>query len=338
MKYNLVLLFLCLGGIAPAWSQKATAAYNAAAHTLTLKSENASIKEVLEQLSAANFDVYITDLDDDFKVKANFTNAPADEVLRSVIPARYHYFYRLSDDALKAVNKGAAASAEMQSGEQRKAASAAQQPPAASLQNDPAKFNLKPAQTLEDKFQKPGAPAGGDKMKAATAIKAGPATKETPAPPLAVAEEQHLVVTFKVTEKGLEAVAAAFESGAYSAPTEETAVGEYALVGRTENAVVYAEALTDPLVARSISDPSKNTYHQDFQQKETYVTVKMPKSYANPANTRNLKLDLGKLRESGVEAFFARRESGMTANDVPQHLDISQSGALDLSKINIKGN
>ncbi len=334
------MLLFCLGASHAAFAQKASAAYNASNNTLTLKADGVPVSQVLDQLAAANFEVFITDLDADFPVKANFSNAAPDQVLRSIIPSRYHYFYRLSDAALKAANATSTETApmEVQSGEKRKAVSANQQPAASSLQNDPAKFDLKPAQTLSDKFQKPEPGNGKEGMKAASTIKVGAVPKESTPPPLAVAEDQHLVVTFKVTAAGLEAVSAAYESGAYVAPTEETAIGDFALVGRTENAVVYAEALTDPLVARSISDPSKNTYHQDFEQKETYVSVKMPKSYANPANTRNIKLDLGKLKGNGVEAFFAKREAAMSANDVRQHLEVSQSGVLDLSKIQIRGN
>jgi|GEM_PF-1911863 len=340
MKNNFLFSLMLLAAFTSLHAQQVAATYNSDAHTLTLKADNAKISAVLSAIAASDLDVFVTDLDTDFPVKANFTNAPADEVLKSIIPARYHYFYRVSEKAIAAMNRaGTKESAQMQAGEKRGGAAAtAKQPPVTSLQNDASKFNLKPAQGNVDKFQKPEKSSGTGTMKPAASIKAGPAPKETPASTPGLSEDQHLVVTFKVTPTGIEAVSGALESGAYEAPSEESATGDYVMVGKSGSAVVYAEAFENPLEARSISDPSKNTYHKSFEQQEAFVTVRMPKEYANANKARGVKLEIGRLEQGGKAALFSRREAAVSAGDVRKFVAVKQTGDLDLSKITIKGN
>jgi hypothetical protein len=339
MKNNFLIVLLTFAAFNTLCAQKVAATYNGDAHTLTLKADNAKISEVLSAIAASDLEVFITDLDTDFSVKANFTNTPVDDVLKSMIPGRYHYFYRLSDKAIKALNdSGKTESAQMQAGEKRGAAAAtAKQPAVADLQKDASKFNLKPAQGNADKFQKPEKAAGTGTMKPAATIKAGPAPKETPAAMPGLTEDKHLVVTFKVTATSIEAVSGALESGAYETPGEESASGDFVMVGRDGSSIVYAEAFANPLEARSIFDPSKSTYHKTFEEKETYVTVKMPKEYANANKAKGVKLEIGSFTPGGKEAIFSKREAAMSANDVRKYVNVKQSGDLDLSKITIKG-
>lgn len=324
---------------APLRAQQVSASYSAETNTLTLKSDEAPISKVLSELALVNLDVFISDLDSDFPVKANFTNAPVDEVLSAIIPPAYHYFYRMPEKAIAAAPRAAVTAPPKQRGEKRTAEPTKTQAPAASLQNDVSKFNLNPGQGQVDNFQKVKTGAGVGVMSPAAAIKAGTVPKAaSAAKPILDLDEEHLVVTFKITPSGLEAVAGSFESGAYTAADEHTSNGDHVLLGRTANAIVYAEAFDNPLRSRSIFDPAQNTYHKDFELKEAYITVKMPKTYANPVNTKGIKLEVGRLEPGGLEAIFSTQEAAADVKDLRKFMTVDQSGNLDLSRIKIKGN
>lgn len=329
--------------------EKLTAKYQPDRHLLSVNAQNADISELLEVLAKENFQLFIVDLDRPFKVNGNFNAAPVDEVLEKLIPERYHYYYRLSEEAEKTAfeqnNFRKFQNPDLkQEGDMTTGASGPNTIliPPGQLQNLGGKLRIKPVVVNRDDALGNLKPKllGTGSMLSVTKVKQG-------VPPLIDREEilnpptsipEHLVVTFKITKSGIVPVAASYEAGAYVAPDEKSVRGDHALIGIENEDIVLVEPLEDPLEARSIFDPENKIEHGSFKQEENYISIKMPKKYDQLINSNRLKLQFGKINDLDRERIYLNtRLKKLKVSDLNNVFELKRSNSkLDLGNIRIQ--
>lgn len=347
MKPTMLIAFVCCCITLNA-QEKLSVKYQADKHLLTVMAQNAEIADFLEALSKENFQLFIVDLDRPFKVSGNFNAVPVDEVLEKLIPSRYHYYYRLSEEAEKTAfeqnNFKKFQSTDLKQEGDMTGGTAGPTTilvPPGQLQNLNDKLRIKPVVgNRDDALRTKPKLIGTGSMMAATKVKPG-------IPPIIDKEEilnpqvsipEHLVVTFKITKTGIVAVAASYEAGAYVAPDEKSARGDHALIGIENEDIVLVEPLDDPLEAHSIFDPEKQIEHGSFKQDENYITVKMPKKYDQLINSNRLKLQFGKINEMDKERIYLNtRLKKLKLSDLNNAFELKRSSSkLDLGNIRIQ--
>lgn len=347
MKTTMLIAFVCCCMTLNA-QEKLTVKYQADKHLLTVMAQNAEIADLIEALSKENFQLFIVDLDRPFKINGNFNATPVDEVLEKLIPSRYHYYYRLSEEAEKTAfeqnNFKKFQSTDLkQEGDMTggTAGPTAILVPPGQLQNLSDKLRIKPVVgNRDDAVKTKPKLIGTGSMLAVTKVKPGIIPildkEEIINPPATIPE--HLVVTFKLTKTGIVPVSASYEAGAYVAPDEKSARGDHALIGIENEDIVLIEPMEDPLIAHSIFDPEKQIDHGFFIQEENYITVKMPKKYDQLINSNRLKLQFGKINELDKERIYLNtRLKKLKLSDLNNVFELKRSSTkLDLGNIRIQ--
>lgn len=359
-KLLFFLLVISMGGFYAYTSQSKSvglsARYNAAKHSLTIQASNTPISAIIAELAKSEFSLFIQDLDTDFRVTGRYLDRPVDEVLAKMIPAKYHYHYRVNDEATEVMLKQKS-NIPIAKLEQRgsKVASKKQALPklaAAETLVSKTKFEARPKAANSDASLKqlPRAKTSAS-MKTASSLKPMPSREKEELRTIQLESKQrggsvrqkngadeHVVVTFRVTENGMEAVESKTEAGRYI-PSEQAITNEFVVTGSEGGKVIFLESVGNPLIRHSITDPSKGMTqgHGDFKQAEGYVTVKMPKKYANVGAARNLKVELAQLNKSGVDEVLQKfQKQQLRTSDLSRSTEIiSRAPSIDLSKTNI---
>ncbi len=345
---------LCVGLFYAYTSQQASVnlsvKYNPVKHTLSVSASNTPISEVIAALEKYDFNLYIKDLNTDFRVSGRYSDQPVDDVLSKLIPAKYHYFYRVPEQATKA-------QLQQKTVAKRVAAEQVGNKAMGSKRGLP---SLPSAESLVGKEQFKAAPKAANqdlavktppRFKASAGMKASnsirPAQlKESPdeqklkrdadADTPRKSGGEHVVVTYKVTKAGMEAVSTSVEKGAYN-PAEQTLNSDMLVTGSDGSNVVFMQSVASPLMARSIFDPANghSEGHGAFEQEEGFVTVKMPKKYATATTARNLNVQLLEIDKAQSDAVLEKfQKKQLRTTDLSRSAKVvSRAKALDVSKI-----
>lgn len=356
MKQTLLALCFLLfsGGIAMA--QNPSVKYNSESQTFSVRASNVPLDKIISQLCAEGLIVFAATADEGMPVNASFSNLPIEEGLKRILPPKSKFSYRLEMKEFNSGKKRSVSTLEtkkpgpMQSENKSnrrnsgKKFSGAQMSDALKLKASSVKF--KGGST--DAYFKGKTPAlkGGSSMASPKSIVA----KDKPVNPKMAASRslspdvsnlnkgKHLVVTFKVTENGIEPISSEYAEGAYVPQNKYSGYGEMALVGSESGKVVYMAATHNPLEATSISDPDNGVFHKPVKFKEGYITVKMPNEYANKATSKGINLELASVKtKNGLADLFERKsQNKLMRSELGRGLKLNQKiKAVNLTKLKV---
>ncbi|MEM9991521.1 MAG: hypothetical protein AAF738_07125 [Bacteroidota bacterium] len=355
-KLAFLLLALCIGGFYAHTSQSKSiglsAKYNAATHTLSIQASNTPISALIAELEKQDFSLFIQDLTTDFQITGRYSAKPVDEVLQALIPDQYHFHYRISDEATermlrqKSTANNSLQKKAQQSGSKTRAKK--QNLPklaAADALVSSVKFSDEIKATNKDlslkqppRFKSPASMKAPEQIKGNTQ-KGKSEAERRKASVSADDEGEHVVVTFRVTPSGMEAVATSIEKGKYIA-AKQTITNDFVVTGNEAGKVVFLESVDNPLVGHSVTIHShKDGSHQhhghgEFKYDEGYVTVKMPKKYANASAARNLNIELAALQKDRADNLLQKfQQQKLRSVEVTRAATIiSKAPTLDISK------
>ncbi len=316
------------------------AKYNPSKHTLTIKASNAKISAVATALSKQHFDLYIANQKSDFTVNGNYADKPVDEVLKGLIPNNYRYFYRVNETGQKTMDNMSLPSTAFNKLEQtgNKVIAKSKGKPALKSADLLVKAfdasKLKVVSKAKDNDLKDASLKVLPKFKTSSTMKDVNSIKEGKPITLKVKEAEnetaaplgeHVVATFRVTKNGMELVGTEKVKGNYNAASQNLA-GDYVLSGVDGANVVFMEGISNPLEARSIYDPENKIEHGAFELEEGFVSVKMPKKYANLSTSKTLKVQLGKLKADDTKTLVSKfRKKQLKAADLNRSVQMVNS-------------
>lgn len=323
--------------------------YNPVKHTLSISASGTPISAIVSELAKADFNLYIKDLDTDFKVSGRYSDQPVDDVLAKLIPAKYHYFYRVNDKATEVMlkQKTVAKRSTVEQTGNKMLSKKRSLPKLAAADALVGKEQFKAAPQAIDKDASVKTPPrfkGTAAMKTSASIKPAQLKESPDERKLKSAANEtvrkrggdHVVVTYKVTKTGMEAVSTSVEQGAYD-PAGQTISNDMLVTGSDGSNVVFLQSVASPLAARSIYDPTNghSEGHGTFEQAEGYVTVKMPKKYASTTSSRNLKVELVSIDKTQADVVLKKfQKKQLRTTDLTRSAKvISRAGTLDVSKI-----
>lgn len=356
MKQTLFALGFLLFSGSVIMAQSPSIKYNSENQTLSVRASNVPLDKIISQLCEEGLIVFAGDPDDARPINASFSNLPVEEALKKMLPPKSRFSYRLeikefnsgkkgSASALKTMKPGPMQSAnKMNRRNSGKKISGAQMAEATRLEAAPIKFKGGSTDAYF-KSKTPSLKRGGSMASPKSIV-----AKDKPVNPKMVANRslsprvsnsnkgKHLVVTFKVTENGMEPISSEYAEGEYVPQNKYSGFGSMALVGSKSGKVVYMAATHNPLEATSISDPDKGVYHKPVKIKEGYITVKMPNQYANKTMSQGINLELANVKtKNGLADLFERKsQNKLMRSELGRGLELNRRiKAVNLTKLKV---